>query len=260
MAPPNILPGYAEVIVLRDAVRQYAYTLRSYQYQGPDYTNLYRDVQGLQVQTEALELLMRQGQSRYEIRRAMRNVVTQAGLISSDVSGVELSLQQAWWNLQVQLQQASQAVGVRGTIQIQPSYPVILNRPSWSQLPFQPIPQQPSSRNQETIQVADELVTRIDAYTASLQLLSPRNVNASKLIGSLQDLRHATLGLRQTAASGAFGNTLIRSSNALMVQYQRTARDFTTLVARDSTLNSPLFYQIGELSQKLQNATRGTRT
>ena len=148
---------------------------------------------------------------------------------------------------------------MRRTNQVQPSYPAIINRPSWSQLPFQPIPQRPSSRNQETIQVADELINKIDAYTASLQLLSLGNVNASKLIGSLQDLKHSTLGVRQTAASGAFGNTLTRSSAVLMTQYQRTARDFATLVARDSTLNSPLFYQVGELTQKLQNAARGTR-
>ena len=192
IAPPVTAPGYAELIVLRDAVRQFAYTVQAWQYRGPDYANLYRDVQGLLVQVEAVELMVRQSQSRYEIRRAMRNVITQADHTSSNISRVDMSLQQTWWKVQVQLRQASQAMGLRSTNPVQPSYPVIVNRPSWSQLPFQPVPRRPSLRNQQTIRIADELTNKIDAYIASLNSIWPSNVNANKLIGSLQNLKHST--------------------------------------------------------------------
>jgi hypothetical protein len=257
IAPPSTSPGYAEVIVARDAVRQFAYNLQSQQYRGPDYTDLYRDVQALLVQLESVELLMRGGESRYEIRRAMRNVVTQANRITSDVSRVDLSIQHAWWSLLVQLKQAAQAIGTRGANQVQPSHPVIVDRPAWSQLPFQPVPKPSSSRSRETIRLADQLIDKLDGYIAFLQSASFGNANASRLVGSLQDLKHSALILRQVAASGAFGNTLARSGDLLMTQYKRTASDFAKFVARDATLNSPLFYQIGELTQKVVNAVRG---
>lgn len=259
--PPSMTPkqGYAEVVRLRDVARQYSYGLQGFQNQSTFYASLYRNVQGLLAQIETVELMMRQGQRDYQIRNAMVGVVTRAQQLNPDIARADTRIQRGWWNLQTQLNAAANATNVQDSLQVRPTTPVIIDRPAWSGLPYQPAPTAPSVRNRETIQRADELSAKIDNYVASLRPITYTNPNAGRLIGSLQNLQHAAVALRQVAASGAYGNTLQRYSDSLMEQYQRTAADVRQLVAVDSTLNSPLFYQIGELVQKLQYAAAGIR-
>jgi hypothetical protein len=252
-------PGYSDVSGLREAVRQFAYGLQRYQHLGPEYANLSRDVQGLMVQIESLDLMIRQGQSRSRVQDAMQSVLKQSDRISSDVRRVDLRTQRGWWDLQVQVDQAARALGIRGRNEVVPSDPVIINRPAWSGMPYQPAGRVPSRTNEAAVQVADELAAKLDEYTDSLRSVRGRPANVNRLIGSLQDLKHAALIFRHVAASGASGNRLTKAADAFMDQYQRTAADYTRVVADDSTLNSPVFYHIGELSQRLSYAARGVR-
>ena len=204
--------------------------------------------------------MVRQGQTLSRTRSAMQNVVAQSDRIAAEMRRADLSIQQGWWNLRYQVQQTASVFGIGGRNQVEPTNPVILQRPAWSQLPYQPPVAVPSRRDQEAVLVADQLVAIVDDYIDSLRTLPGRTSARNQLVGSLQDLRHAVLTLRQQAASGRSANALTRSSDDVMRQYQRTAADYTGIVAANATLNSPLFYQIGELCQKLQYAARGIRT
>jgi hypothetical protein len=85
------------------------------------------------------------------------------------------------------------------------------------------------------------------------------NAEAAGLVRNPQDFKHNVLLFRQSAAAGTFTTSLARSADNLMGQYQQMSQTVTRLVTRDSTLNSPLFVQIGELLRKIQYAARGRR-
>jgi hypothetical protein len=259
LLPPSWSPsrGYDLTVAFRDSLRRFAWGLQGYRYQGPPYGRLYGDVQTLLVQTEALEAIMRQNQPRFEIRNAMQNVITQFNGISQDMRRTDFRVQQGWWNLQAQLQTAAQAAGIRGGWQAQPSNPVIINRPAWGQLPYQPTPAVPSSRVQEAIRLADNLVGNIDGCLLTLRPVAMSNPQANQLIGSLQDLKHSALTFRKTAASGAFGNSLSRGADALMAQYRQTAAVATRVINQDPALNTPQFYRLGAITQKIQLTVQG---
>jgi hypothetical protein len=259
LRPPSADPGYEQVVALLNTARQFAYGLQAFQSQGPWYGNLSRDVQGLLTQIEAVDLMVRQGQSRSRTRSAMQDVVRQSDRIAEEMRRADLSIQQGWWNLRSQVQQTANVFGIRGSNELEPTNPVIIQRPAWSQLPYQPPVAVHSRRDRDSIRVADELVASLDDYIGSLRSLPERTGGRNQLIGSLQDLRHAALSLRQQAAAGRSANALARASDDVMEQYQRTAADYTRIVAANSTLNSPAFYRIGELCQKLRYAARGVR-
>ncbi len=250
----------SEVSQLLQAIRQFTYGLQGYQNQGPFYTNLVRDIQGLAVQIESLNLMLQQGQNPRNVRQAMTEIMNHAGHIAEGIRQADMQVQRGWFNVSTQLQQTAQSLGVRSDYYSQPNSPVVMHQASWVQLPYQPGSSYPSNRNEECIREADQLISQIDGYTTSLRSIAYNNRSAAQMIDSLRDLRHSALALRQTASRGVQGNSLSRASDDLMAQYQTTARTATQLIARDPSLNSPLLYQIGEQIQKLRYAARGVRS
>ncbi len=255
--PPS--PASAGVDMLLNSVRQFAYGVQAYKDQSPFYSSLYRDVQGLSVQIEALELLSRQGQRSSRMRDAMTSIQNQANNVSQKISQADMRVQQGWWNIQHQLSQVAGTLGIRGTSWVAASQPVVLNRPAWNHFPFQHATRHPSNRNQDAIALADQLLSKINGYVNSLRPVASRKRDAAALFGSVQNLQHSVLAFRSTAAAGAYGTRLQRSADSLMTQYQQTAVQATQVIARDPTLNSPLFMQIGELVQKIRYAVRGVQ-
>ncbi len=108
--------------------------------------------------------------------------------------------------------------------------------------------------------MADQLLSKINGYINSLRPVASQKRDAAALLGSVQNLQHSVLALRSIAAAGVHGAVLQGSADRLMTQYQQTATRATEVIARDPTLNSPLFMQIGELIQKIRYAVRGVRT
>jgi hypothetical protein len=135
-----------------------------------------------------------------------------------------------------------------------------LNRPAWHQFPYQVASRYPSNRNRETVALSDELLAKIDGYMKSLGPVAHEKHDAAVLLGCVQDLQHSVLVLRSTAATGAHGSALARSADRVMSQYQQTSEQVTSLIARDPSLNSPLFYQIGQQVQEIRYVVRGIRT
>ncbi len=250
----------ASISTLLESTRRFAYGLRSYQNLNPYYASLSRDVQGLAVQIESLSLAIRQGQRRPATRRAITAIVKQGDHISADIHQADRRLQRGWWQVEAQLTKTARSFGVSRTHLVDTHAPVLINQPAFGQLPYQPVPRPRSSRHREAVELADQLVAKIDGYLASLRPISARNRDVARAIGSLQNLRHETLAFRQISAEGRYGSQLTRSADQLMSQYQETGKFVGQMVAGDSTLNSPVFYQIGELAQKIRYAARGTST
>ncbi len=250
-----VVPG--AVTALLESTRKFAYGLQGYQYQSPFYVNLVRDVQGLSVQVESLVVMIQQRQSARNVQQAMTEIMNHAGHIAQEIRQADMQVQRGWFNVSNELRRAAQSLNLRSDYYFQPSSPVVIHQPAWGQLPYQPGSPYPSNRNEECIREADQLLSRIDGDIASLRPIAYSNRNAANLIAALQDLRHATLAFRQTASSGAVGNAMARASDVLMAQYQQTAQMVTQMVARDPSLNSPSFYQIGEQVQRLRYTARG---
>ncbi len=124
-------------------------------------------------------------------------------------------------------------------------------------MPYQPggVWQAPNYR--EAIRLSDNLVGNIDDYIVALQPMVSWNGPARELTGSLQDLKNAALSLRQVAAGGQGGNALSRAGDDVMARYQATAGQVGRLVAQNPALNSPSFYRVGEIVQRVVNVARG---
>ena len=257
--PPIAAPGLPDASRLVAVTRQFSYGLLSYQNSSPFYANLSRDVQGFSTQIESLSLMIRQGQRGSAMRRSMSSIAEQSRHISQDVSRAGMDIQRGWWNVQSELRPVARALGVSIDFNFQPTRPVIIKRPAWGNFPYQASPGYPANHNQEAITLADQLIGKVDGYTQSLMPVTSYNANSLTLVRHLQNFKHYVLTLRQDAAGGSFTTSLSRSADNLMSQYQQLSKEVARLVSRDSTLNSPLFYQIGELVRKIQYAARGTR-
>jgi hypothetical protein len=186
-------------------------------------------------------------------------IMNHANHLSGDVRRADRRVQKGWRGVEADLRRTAQALGVRCDSYMQPRSPVPIYSPSWGQLPFSLGSRVGSVRNQNVIDLADQFIDRVDSYVSSLQPLARRRGDTAAVIGSLQDLKHSALAVRQAAASGAVGSPLFRSTDALMSQYKETAGSVVKMVAADPSLNSPVFYQLGELAQQLRNAARGSR-
>lgn len=257
--PRPSIPDVAtlEINRLVEQTRDFSYGLLPYQYYGPPYESLSRDVQGFATQVEALALMARQGQPLSEMQRSIWSLLDQARHISDDVSQTNSSIQRGWWNLQTQLRSTARSLGVNSDFNVQPSRPVVIDRPAWVGFPYQPSPNQPPAYQNDCIVLTDQLIGKIDRYSETLSNLSRINPNANSLLRSLQDFKHNVLIFRQSAAGGSFSTSLSSASDRLMSQYSELAREVTRVVSREPTLNSPLFYQIGESVQAIQRASRG---
>lgn len=247
----------SEINRLLDESRRFAYGLLGYQNQSPFYANLSRDVQGLSTQVESLALMVRQGQSLPALQQSMWSIVDQARHISQDVGRADTNIQRGWWNVQSQLRTTAQSLGVNSDFNIQPSRPVVIDNPAWVGFPYQPSPVQPPSNQEDCVVLTDQLIGKIDSYSQALAPIAGVNPNAASLLRSMQDFKYYVLIFRQSATGGTFTTSLSSSADQIMVQYQQLAREVTQLVSRDPTLNSPLFYQIGELVQKIRLAASG---
>ncbi len=257
IARPSYNRDYSRLLT---SIRRYTYGLQNYANQSPFYNGLYRDLEGLSVQIESLQLMARQRQGRRALRQVMTSIVNQANRISHDMSRADMRVQQGWWNIQHDLNQTAESLGIRGSSLVQSSRPVIINQPTWNQFPYQVNASHPSARNDDVVGVADQLLTKIDGYVNSLRPVATPRSDALKLIGRIQDLRHALLSFRQLAASGSYGSRLQRSSDLLMTRYQQVSSYAVQAITRDANLNSPLLSQIGELVQRLRYVARGIRT
>ena len=187
----------------------------------------------------------------------MWSIVDQARHISQDVSRADSNIQRGWWNVQSQLRTTAQALGVNSDFNVQPSRPVVIDRPAWVGFPYQPSPAQPAVSQQECVVLTDQLIGQIDGYAQALNPIAGFNPNAISLLRSLQDFKHYVLIFRQSATGGTFTTSLSSAADQIMLQYQVLAREVTRLVSQDASLNSPLFYQIGESVQKIRNAASG---
>ncbi len=184
----------------------------------------------------------------------------QADTISAQIGRADMRVQQAWWSLQHQLRQTADALNLHESYSVATSEPVILHRPAWNQFPYQRYSRYPSKRNRDAVAKADQLLAKIDGYIRSLRPVARQNRNAAGALASVQNLRHAVLAFRSTATSGVNGSPLWRSADRLMSKYQQSSSRVAEAVARDATLNSPLYYQIGELVKQVQYAVRGVHT
>lgn len=257
--PASSSPLQREVDSLLAALREFAYTLAAYQQQSPAYANLNRDVNGLYVQTQGLAEMIQRSGRQSDVVRVVNSIDLQAREIGRQVMRADSRLRQGWWNVQHQLEQLTVAAGAGGDFNVSPAHPVVINRPSWNQLPGQVSPgYYPSAQNRSVINDADRLMALLDSYVNSLRALGTRNRDAAAMATQVLDLRHEVLVLRQRAASGAYGSQLQYASRAVVRQYSEVAsQTFAQMVGNDSTLNSPTWMQIGQMVYQIDKNIRG---
>jgi hypothetical protein len=260
--PPPSSPGISqravrEVNRLADESRGLAYGLLSWQHQGPFYSQLSRDVQDLSTRIESLNLMVRQGQSRSEIQRSMMGIVDASRYISRDMDRADTNIRRSWWNFQSQMRSTADALGVNSDFNVQASQPVVIDRPAWGGFPFQPSPARPPAYQEECVVLADQLLGKVDSYAQTLVPIASSNRNAATILTNLQDFKRYVFAFRQEAAGGRYATSLSSSADRIMLQYQDLSRNVSRLVSQDASLNSPIFYQVGELVQKIRVAAGG---
>jgi hypothetical protein len=260
--PPPSNPGISqravrEVNRLSDEGRRLAYGLLSYQNQGPFYSQLSRDVQDLSTRIESLNLMVRQGQSRSPIQQSMMGIVDASRYISRDMDRADNNIRRSWWNFQSQLRSTADALGVNSDFNVQASQPVVIDRPAWGGFPFQPSPSRPPAHQEECVVLADQLLGKVDSYAQTLVPIASSNRNAAVILTDLQDFKRYVLAFRQEAAGGRYATSLSSSADRIMLQYQSLAQSVSRLVSQDPSLNSPIFYQVGELVQRIRVAAGG---
>ena len=161
--PSEQLPLQASTDQLLDLVQQFSGILASLRNQNPFYANLYRDINGLSVQLQGLQTMTQRPQQIRDMQRVFGAIQTQAGDIARQIRQADPRLQQGWWNVQHQLDDLADAMGVGGDLYVTTDHPVIVNRPAWNEFPGQVSPGfQPSLVNQRVISLAEQLLSQID--------------------------------------------------------------------------------------------------
>lgn len=257
--PPRPPVQVPEVRSLLESSRDLVRLLQRYQSLTPYYNSLFRDAQGLNVQVESVDRMIRQQQARSQIRNALAQVQSQANSISPKMRQVDNGIRNAWWNVQDQLRRALAVYGLSNNVPANPSQPVIVDRPSWGQLPYQPTPTRPARPNRNLVRRIDELTPRVDAYIDALRPMARRNGEVRRVVSNLRDLSHSALELRQKASENAPGRQVANALDSLISQYELTERAVTRMVATDASLNSPLFYQIGSTVEQIRREARSAQ-
>jgi hypothetical protein len=249
-----------EVEQLLATLRDFASSLSAYQYQSPADASLNRDVNGLYVQAQGLAEMIRTSSRKSDLDRVINSINTQGRGIGRQVQRSDSRLRQGWWNVQHQLEQVTVAAGAGGDFHVSSGHPVLINRPTWNRLPGQISPgYQASAQNRQIVGDSDRLLSLIDNYAASLRPLVSRSRDVATMANQVLDLRHKVLVLRQQAASGAFGSRLRYASQDVVRQYSNVAsKTFARMVGNDSTLNSPSWMQIGQLSYQIDKTICGS--
>jgi hypothetical protein len=251
---------YRDVEAVRNQMRSFAYGLQHYTHRGPAYDRFARDVGSLLTQIDALSLMVRRGQSRSSLRTTMGSILTQADTISRSGGQVDLNIQRGWWAMEQRLQAVAESLGIRHSWN-HVGQPVVLGHPVWGQLGSQPRPETGlAGRNREVVDLADQVLAKTGEAMQTLTPLAGRSRDVARLQSSLQDLQHEVQLLRHASASGRYGSSLTEAANRVTEQYKDTSGQFAVAVGRDATLNTPLFYQIGELVQRLRYAAAGIST
>lgn len=247
--PPQLS---GDVDLAADQLQQFLQALAPMQYQSTYYANLYRDLNGLAVQVQSLQYLVRAGDKR-QATQVMGSVRTHGREIGRQVAEGEMGMQQSWWNIAHQLDLIATQLGLKGDIFVTPGHTVIINRPSWNQFPGQISPgYQASGTNQAVVVTADQLINLMDDYIQSLRRIDGPSAQVKQMIAQSINLKNATLAARQQAANGVFGTGLIYAAREpLQIYRQDASQAFVAMVGVNPALNSPQWVQIGQLADQL---------
>ena len=262
--PPQLS---GDVDLAADQLLQFLQALAPMRYQSTYHANLYRDVNGLAVQVQSLQYLVRAGEKK-QATQVMGIVRTHGREIGRQVAEGEMGMQQSWWNIAHQLDLIATQLGLKGDIFVTPGHTVIINRPSWNQFPGQISPgqispgqispgYQASGTNQAVVVTADQLINLMDDYIQSLRRIHGPTAQVKQMITQSIKLKNATLAAPQQAANGVFGTGLIHAAREpLQIYRQDASQAFVAMAGVNPTLNSPQWVQIGQLADQLYQQAR----
>ncbi len=184
---------------------QVVYLLRNTAGQNSTANQLLRDVEFFSAQATALHQSLREGLSRSELRHTILRLraLSQGVSRSMQETGQMGWVFQRWQIVAQDMQQLGELVGVSSGPTIDPGQPVLLNSPTYYQLPYQvqrPTAVQVSS---QATALTDQAIAHVDAFVAGFNQFLHLSPRVPALQAQARAMRMSLAQLRQELANGS---------------------------------------------------------
>jgi hypothetical protein len=216
--------------VLVGDVQQMAYLLRAGAATDSRSSQLLRDVEFFQSQVVSVQQDTSAGTSREELRqdflrlRALSEGVTRSLQRSEQVGRVA----QRWEIVLLDLQQIGELLGVASGAAIDPGQPVLINLPTYHQLPYQVQRPTMAELSQQAIPLTDQALAYTDAFIAGFNRFLHLSPRVPALQAQARNLR-VQLGEFRTELTGAAVESRLQ---ARLVQINQALRSVESLWTR----------------------------
>ena len=189
-------------------------------------SELLRDIEFFQSQATSLHQSVNVGMSKQDLRheilrlhrlsQGITRLIQQAGKVGR--------VAQRWEIVLADMQQIGQLMGIAAGPTIDPGQPVLINLPTYHQLPYQvqrPTAAQLSSR---AIPLTDQAIAHVDAFVAGFNRFLHLSPRVPALQSQARRLRVLLIQFRQDLASGMATPQLLGRLNQINESLQASAR------------------------------------
>jgi hypothetical protein len=205
------------------------------------HARLIRDAEDLAAEAEAFSSAVRVGASLNRLRSRFAGLRDAANGISSRIRQANPRVQvlNAWQDVVEDLRRLGEALGVSGGLWFDPDRPVLVNPPTFGQVPWQPLPGTSFPLPPEAAQVADTAVAQLDAFLAGVSRFALYAPGVWQVQTQAQSLRGSLAQMRQEIASGASRDQLRSRQEEINVLFQQMGQTLAVAAQGAQLQNVP---------------------
>ncbi len=239
---------------------QVIHSLNSTAGQNTPQSQLLRDVEFFHSQATAMHQSLRQGMPKKEVRhgilrlRALSQGVSRSMQQTSQIGWIA----QRWDIVSRDLQQLGEVVGVGLGPTIDPGQPVLLNAPTYFQLPYQVQRPTTAQLSSQAIPITDQAMAHVDAFVVGFNRFLPYSPRVPALQAQARGLRMALVQLRQQLAGGTAAALLKLQLNQINQTLQALNATWTLTVQERQLTNAPDLSDIAGSIQSLNQIFQGS--
>ncbi len=264
-APPKLSPNqidstlYAAYLQLSTSMlsdlQQLMLLFNSTTVQDAQSSQLVRDIEFFRAQTTAVHQTLAVGQDKQDLRhevlelRALAEGITQRMRQSGRVGRVA----QRWQLVQEDVAEIGKLVGVSVGPTIDPGQPVLLNLPTYHQLPYQVQRPTPAQMSSEAIPITDQAIAHLDAFVAGFNRFLHLSPRVPALQAQARQLRVMFGQLRQELANGSPPELITAQLNQIDQALRAVSNLWVRTVQERQLTNTP---DLNGITGALQNLKR----
>ncbi len=239
---------------------QAVYLLRNSAGQNSAQTQLLRDVEFFYSQATALHQTLQEGMPKHEVRhgvlrlRALSQGVSRTMQTTSQIGWVA----QRWDIVSRDLQQLGELVGVSLGPTIDPGQPVLLNAPTYYQLPYQVQRPTTAQLSSQAIPLTDQAMAHVDALVVGFNRFLPLSPRVPALQAQARTLRMSLGQFRQELAGGSSAEQLKLQLSQINQSLQALNATWTRTVQERQLTNAPDLSDIAGSIQSLSQIFQGS--